>query len=170
MEKARKISSQTPGIGKVGVFVNAPLAEVQSVVRECRLDYVQLHGDEPPEYLRLVGYPVIKAFSIRPGVGLASFKGYQAAWTLFDSFSAGQQGGTGLTFDWQAAQMLVAQTPGPLMVAGGLTPVNVEEAIRLLKPDGVDVSGGVETNGVKDLAKIEQFIAAVRRVEKPDAK
>ena len=75
-----------------------------------------------------------------------------------------------MTFDWQAAQMLAAQTPGALMVAGGLTPDNVEEAIRLLKPDGVDVSGGVETTGVKDIAKIEQFITAARRGEGPGAK
>ncbi|SMC75460.1 phosphoribosylanthranilate isomerase [Sporomusa malonica] len=162
VEEARKIACQTPGICKVGVFVNAPLTEVQSIARECQLDYVQLHGDESPEYCSLVGYPVIKAFSIRPGFSSEIFKGYQASWTLFDTFSAGQQGGTGKAFDWQEAQALVCQTPRPFMVAGGLTPDNVGEAIQILTPDGVDVSGGVETNKVKDLAKIERFIAAVR--------
>jgi phosphoribosylanthranilate isomerase len=168
VEEARKISCQTPGIGKVGVFVNTPLAEVQSVAHSCQLDYVQLHGDESPEYCSLVGYPVIKAFGIRPGVSSTIFEGYQASWTLFDTFNAGQQGGTGIAFDWQEAQALVCQTPRPLMVAGGLTPDNVAAAIRLLKPDGVDVSGGVETNGAKDLAKIEQFISAVRGGEELD--
>ena len=165
LEQARKISRQVPGIKKVGVFVNAPLSEVQSVARECQLDYVQLHGDESPEYCCQVGYPVIKAFRISPEFSVTSFTGYQPAWTLFDSFSIGQQGGTGIAFDWQQAQVLVQQAPRPLMAAGGLTPDNVAKAIQVLKPDGVDVSGGVETNGIKDIAKIERFIAVVRRTE-----
>ncbi|WP_236614603.1 phosphoribosylanthranilate isomerase [Sporomusa ovata] len=165
VEQAQKISRQVSGIKKVGVFVNAPLSEVQSVARECWLDYVQLHGDESPEYCSQVGYPVIKAFRISHEFSVTAFAGYQPAWTLFDSFSAGQQGGTGIAFDWQQAQVLVQQAPRPLLAAGGLTPDNVTKAIQMLKPDGVDVSGGVETNGVKDIAKIERFIAAVRRTE-----
>lgn len=160
--QARKISRQVPVIKKVGVFVNAPLCEVQSIARECQLDYVQLHGDESPAYCRQIGYPVIKAFRIRPEFSATAFAGYQPAWTLFDSFSSRQQGGTGIAFDWQQAQVLVQQAPRPLMAAGGLTADNVAEAIEILKPDGVDVSGGVETNGVKDLAKMERFITAVR--------
>ncbi|HWR43795.1 phosphoribosylanthranilate isomerase [Sporomusa sp.] len=170
VEKAQEIACQISGIGKVGVFVNAPLTKVQSIARECQLDYVQLHGDESPEYCSLIGYPVIKAFRFRPGFSVEAFNGYQQGWTLLDSFSAGQQGGTGITFDWQEAQALVWQTPRPFMVAGGLTPDNVAEAIQILKPDGVDVSGGVETNGVKDSKKIERFIAAVRGAEVADVK
>nr|WP_246105622.1 phosphoribosylanthranilate isomerase [Sporomusa termitida] len=168
VEKARAIASQVAGIGKVGVFVNAPLAEVQSIARACRLDYVQLHGDESPAYCRLTGYPVIKAFGISPEFSAAALAGYQPDWTLFDSFSAGQQGGTGITFDWQQARSVIRQVPRPFLVAGGLTPGNVVEAIQILKPDGVDVAGGVETNGVKDREKIERFIAAVRGVEVAD--
>lgn len=162
LEKAKNIATQVTGIGKVGIFVNQPLAEVQSVARDCKLDFVQLHGDESPEYCRLVGYPVIKAFRIGPGFSSESFSNYQTAWILFDSFTAGQQGGTGVTFDWQAAQAMVRQTPRPFMAAGGLTPENVTQAICILKPDGVDVSGGVETNRVKDIEKIQRFIAAVK--------
>ena len=165
LAQAQKISRQVSGIAKVGVFVNAPLYEVQAVARECLLDYVQLHGDESPEYCSQVGYPVIKAFRISPEFRVTSFTGYQPAWTLFDSFRVGQQGGTGIAFDWQQAQVLVQQAPRPLFAAGGLTPDNVAEAIQILKPDGVDVSGGVETNGVKDIAKIKRFIAAVRGTE-----
>ena len=165
LAQAQRISRQVSGIAKVGVFVNAPLHEVQAVARECRLDYVQLHGDESPEYCSEVGYPVIKAFRISPEFRVTAFAGYQPAWTLFDSFSVGQQGGTGIAFEWQQAQVLVQQAPRPLLAAGGLTPDNVAEAIQVLKPDGVDVSGGVETNGVKDIAKIERFIAAVRGTE-----
>ena len=150
----------------MGVFVNAPLNEVQAIARECRLDYVQLHGDESPAYCRQVGYPVIKVFKIRPGFSLTDCTGYQPAWTLFDTFAAGQQGGTGVAFDWQAAAELVRQAPRPLLVAGGLTADNVAQAIRLLKPDGVDVSGGVETNGIKDTDKIKRFITAVQEGRK----
>lgn len=165
LAQAQKISRQVSGIAKVGVFVNAPLYEVQAVARECQLDYVQLHGDESPEYCLQVGYPVIKAFRISSEFSVTAFAGYQPAWTLFDSFSVGQQGGTGIAFDWQQAQALVQQAPRPLLAAGGLTPDNVVEAIQVLKPDGVDVSGGVETNGIKDIAKIKRFIAAVRGTE-----
>lgn len=165
LAQAQKISRQVSGIAKAGVFVNAPLHEVQAVARECQLEYVQLHGDESPEYCSQVGYPVIKAFRISPEFRVTAFAGYLPAWTLFDSFSAGQQGGTGIAFDWQQAKALVQQAPRPLMSAGGLMPDNVAEAIQVLKPDGVDVSGGVETNGVKDIAKIERFIAAVRGTE-----
>jgi phosphoribosylanthranilate isomerase len=170
LKQAKEISRQVTGIKKVGVFVNAPLTEVQKIACECCLDYVQLHGDESPEYCRQVGYPVIKAFRIRPGFSVKDFSGYKPVLTLFDSFSAGQQGGTGTSFDWQQAQQLVQQAPKPLIAAGGLTPDNVVQAIKILKPDGVDVSGGVETNGVKDFMKIERFIAAVRGVERCHAK
>ncbi|MBP2635770.1 MAG: trpF [Firmicutes bacterium] len=170
IKEASEIACKVTGIKKVGVFVNAPLSEVQLAARECCLDYVQLHGDESPEYCRQVGIPVIKAFRIRPDFSITEFAGYQTAWTLFDSFSAGQQGGTGVAFDWQQAQQLLRQAPRPLLAAGGLTPENVVEAIAILKPDGVDVSGGVETNGVKDTVKIKRFIAAVRGAERSHVK
>lgn len=162
LAEARKIAYRISNIGKVGVFVNAPLTEVREAASACKLDYVQLHGDESPEYCRLVGYPVIKAFRIAPGFSSNAFNGYQTAWTLFDSFSAGEQGGTGMAFDWQAAQALTRQAPRPLMAAGGLTPENVVQAVEVLKPNGVDVSGGVETKGIKDIEKIKRFIMAAK--------
>lgn len=163
LEQAKQIACQLSGIGKVGIFVNAPLGEVQQVARECKLDYVQLHGNEPPEYCRLVGYPVIKAFTYNSGFSSAVFSGYQTAWTLLDSCSAGRQGGTGIIFDWrQASELLAGHPKRPIIVAGGLTPENVAEAIDILQPDGVDVSGGVETNGQKDIEKIQRFITAAK--------
>ncbi|WP_371361464.1 N-(5'-phosphoribosyl)anthranilate isomerase [Sporomusa rhizae] len=163
LEQAKQIACQLSGIGKVGVFVNAPLGEVQQVARECKLDYVQLHGEESPEYCRLLGYPVIKAFNYTSGFSSAVFEGYQTAWTLMDSCIAGRQGGTGIVFDWrQAAELLARHTNRLLFVAGGLTPENVAEAIDILQPDGVDVSGGVETNGQKDIEKIQRFITAAK--------
>lgn len=160
-EAARAIS-RVPGIGKVGVFVNAPLAEVREIARECRLDLVQLHGDEPPEYCAGVGLPVIKAFRAGAPPAAPDLARHPAAWILLDSCYGGQFGGTGVPFDWQGMQAARAGLGKPLLLAGGLNAGNVREAIRLLRPEGVDVSGGVETGGVKDPAKIAAFIRAVR--------
>lgn len=165
VKKAQEIARQVPGLGKVGVFVNAPLTEVREIAHICRLDYIQLHGEETPEYCRQAGYSVIKAFRVKQGFDLAACSGYQPAWTLFDTFSTCQHGGTGVAFDWQQARGLLSRAPKPWLVAGGLTPDNVAEAISLFRPDGVDVSGGVETNGVKDIAKMKRFITAVRKTE-----
>jgi phosphoribosylanthranilate isomerase len=160
---AKKIAEATPGIAKVGVFVNAPLGEVQEIAKECKLDFVQLHGDESPEYCRLVRYPVIKAVRVGLDFDPLGLGAYDVEWLLLDSFVPGQQGGTGTTFDWQQTQKVREQIKHPLFVAGGLTVENVGEAIRILTPQGIDVSGGVETNGSKDNEKIRQFLLAARR-------
>lgn len=165
VKKAVEIGQQVKGIGKVGVFVNRPLKEVQEIVHCCQLDFVQLHGEETPEYCHSVGRPFIKAFRVGPDFDIQQTEAYQADWILLDSFSLGQYGGTGKTFDWQSMQDFSRQISSPLLVAGGLTPENVEEAIRIMNPRGVDVSGGVETDGNKDVAKVRDFIIAARRAE-----
>lgn len=162
-EAAMNIVCQVRGVGKVGVFVNAPLAEVQEIAESCKLDFVQLHGNESPEYCKQVRVPVIKA--VRVGVdfdplGLAA---YDVEWILLDSFVPGQQGGTGIPFDWQRAGVLRQQIKVPLFVAGGLTAENVADAVKILSPEGLDVSGGVETNGHKDIDKIAKFLKAARK-------
>ena len=162
---AEKIACQVGGIGKVGVFVNAPLHEVHNIAARCKLDFVQLHGDESPEYCRLVNVPVIKAVRVTANFDLAVLAYYDVEWILLDSFVAGQQGGTGITFDWQQAEVLRKQIKSPLFVAGGLTAENVGEAVRILSPEGIDVSGGVETNGRKDIRKIQQFLLAARKAK-----
>ncbi len=162
---AEKLASQITGIGRVGVFVDAPLTEVQEIAKRCKLDYVQLHGNESPEYCRLVNYPIIKAVRVGADFDPSILEDYQVDWMLFDSFVPGQQGGTGLTFDWQKARVQRQQVKIPLFVAGGLTPENVGEAIEILSPEGIDVSGGVETDGRKDLEKIRQFLLAARRAK-----
>lgn len=141
------------------------MAEVQEIAKECKLDFVQLHGNESPEYCRLVKVPVIKAVRVGADFDPVVLADYDVEWLLFDSFVAGQQGGTGLTFDWQQAQGVREQIKKPLFVAGGLTAENVGEAVRILSPEGLDVSGGVETNGRKDLEKIKQFLVAARRAK-----
>ncbi len=165
IKDARQIGQEVKGIGKVGVFVNAPLQEVQEIAEYCQLDYIQLHGEETPEYCQLIGRPVIKAFRVAPGFNLEKSKGCSADWILLDSFTPGQYGGTGITFDWQSLQNFTSQSNIPVMVAGGLTPENVGTAISLLLPNGIDVSGGVETNGKKDIKKIQEFMIAARKAE-----
>ena len=170
VETAAHIAGQTNGIDRVGVFVNQPLAEVKEIAERCRLDYVQLHGDETPEYCRAVGRPVIKAFRVGSGGNIGQIDDYQVDWVLLDSFVPGQAGGTGTTFDWRQTQAITSQIRQPFLVAGGLGPDNVQEAIRILRPAGVDVSGGVETDGVKDTEKIRRFITAAKEAGKADVK
>lgn len=165
-EQAAAIGRQVAGIAKVGVFVNASLAEVKRIAALCALDYVQLHGEETPEYCRRLELPVIKAFRFNAECSAGQINQYKAAFALLDSYCPGQSGGTGLVFDWRQAQAVCRQIRMPVLAAGGLNAGNAAEAIALLQPAGVDVSGGVETNGVKDIDKIDQFIQAVRAVRR----
>lgn len=161
-EEAARISRSIPEINKVGVFVDSPLDEVQRIAKLCQLKYVQLHGSESPEYCQAVGVPVIKAFRTHPGLTAEEVNQFPAAYILLDSYVPGQVGGTGQTMDWQSIRRRFAAVRSPLLLAGGLTAANVITAITVFKPDGVDVSGGVETDGSKDIAKIKEFIQTVR--------
>ncbi|MEN6566477.1 MAG: phosphoribosylanthranilate isomerase [Veillonellales bacterium] len=161
-EAACRIACQVKGIGKVGVFVDAPLNQVREIAEKCNLDYVQLHGQESPEYCRGAGRPVIKGIRVKAELKLAEISRYAVDWILCDSFIPGKTGGTGVSFDWKAAGESCRQIKSRLLLAGGLTEANVTEAIRLFEPAGVDVSGGVETNGIKDIGKIRRFIAAAK--------
>ena len=104
--------------------------------------------------------PVIKAVRVGENFNPAGLKDYQVDWLLLDSFVSGQAGGTGVAFDWRQAGEVVGQIKTRFLLAGGLTPENVAEAISVLQPGGVDVSGGVETDGEKDVGKISRFISA----------
>ena len=154
----------------VGVFVNTPAIEVNRVAEQCGLDRVQLSGDEPYEYIGKIGKPVIKAIRVSQKHTGESLVNELSRWMrhmesdsvfLLDCDVAGIYGGSGQAFDWEVAR--AAAKKHQVIVAGGLSPENVGVAIRTVKPWGVDVSSGVETDGVKDAAKIRGFIAAVRR-------
>lgn len=150
-------------IQTVGLFVNEPANSVRSIVRRCGLSFAQLCGDESIDYCQSLGVPAIKSFRVRgPEVadeisGLAGL----VAWSVLDGFQANAYGGTGTSFDWQVARILADRFP--IMLAGGLSPANVADAIRVARPMGVDVSSGVETDGSKDIAKIVAFVDAARR-------
>jgi phosphoribosylanthranilate isomerase len=157
----------------VGVFVNADASTVNRISETCRLDRVQLSGDESWEYCREIKKPIIKAMRVNrsnpPGkvgkdieYGMKLLKKRKIT-ILLDTTAVGRYGGTGQTFNWEIAGPIARRFQ--VIIAGGLTPANVPEALKTLSPWGVDVSTGVETKGVKDLNKIKKFIEAVRRAD-----
>ena len=169
------ITRHLPGrVLRVGVFVDAAPTTILQTVSACRLDAVQLHGDESPEFCdALAPFPVWKAFRVRNRdvlQQLAAYREMTAAW-LLDGYVEGQPGGAGATFNWDLA-IEAKQLAHPIVLAGGLTPENVTEAVRLVRPAAVDVSSGVESApGRKDPDKVRALIAAVRSVapaETPD--
>ena len=163
---AAEICHAVPGTAKVGVFVNQPSIDVNAIAEQCQLDYIQLHGDESAEYRRSLTRPLIQAVRVGPDFNPSTLETKNDSWLLLDSFVTGQQGGTGVPFDWLATRQLIGRPRQKFFVAGGLNAANINDAIRILRPDGIDVSGGVETEGVKDPEKIHQFIAAARAAER----
>lgn len=156
----------------VGVFVNAPVFQVNEIADFCALDVVQLSGNESWEYCRRIARPIIKAIRIGRQSADELYAELFAATkllsgqrfvTLLDSQAEGKYGGTGESFDWNLAQGIAGSFP--VIIAGGLNPDNVAELVEKVAPWGVDVSSGVETRGVKDTAKIRAFIQAVRKAD-----
>lgn len=147
-----------------GVFVNATLDRIADAADRAQLSLVQLHGDEGPsfcsEVARRTGCGVIKAFRVRSGAEVRGAGAYRTDFHLFDAYRPGTRGGTGESFDWELVS--ARRTGIPAIVAGGLTPENVGEAIRASNPYAVDVAGGVEGEepGLKDHRLIAAFIAA----------
>jgi len=165
---AAALAATRPPLGAVvGVFVNTPMDEVRAKVRECGLTAVQLHGDEPPEACSGYGVPVIKALRVRGPEDVARAREYigvgDVAGLLLDGAAPGYGGG-GVGFDWS----LVAQLSGsgvPVLVAGGLKPSNVAEAVRATRPYGVDVASGVESApGIKDLDAVRAFVRLAKSI------
>ena len=164
----RKIAG-SDGPKLIGLFANQPADFIDSVAELCGLDYAQLCGDEPPDFWNGLSIPVIRQVKVRDDldkpdavalalrdVEMALGAGHLA---MLDKHVAGALGGTGFSFDWEVAREIARDHK--VLLAGGLTPENVAQAIRVAQPWGVDVSSGVETNGQKDPAKIRTFAAAV---------
>jgi len=156
------LAALPPYVTPVALFVDEPAEVVRDTCGQLGIRTVQLHGDEPPDMARaLDGLCVVKAFRIRTQADLAPLESYPAAAWLLDSKVEGRRGGTGVTFDWNLAAE--AAKRGRVILAGGLTPDNVAEAVRIAKPYGVDASSGVESEpGRKDKARLEAFVAAAR--------
>ena len=157
------VSTLPPFVTTVGLFVNATSDTIKQTMRMAGLGIVQLHGDESPEDCCLNSYPVIKAVRVKGADSLVGIGNYQVSALLLDAWNDQQYGGTGASFDWQLARKLTGRLP--LVLAGGLTPNNVAQAIRVVNPYAVDVSSGVEESpGCKDHNKIREFIKKVKAV------
>ena len=158
------IARVPPFVTKVGLFVNEPPASIRAALAQAPLDLLQFHGDEDAAYCSQFGKPWIKAARVKPGLDLleyaAAFAGAEGiAGLLLDAHVEGYGGG-GQTFDWS---LIPQSLPLPVILSGGLHPGNVVEAVRAVRPWAVDVSSGVESaKGIKDVRKIDEFIAGVR--------
>lgn len=172
---AEKFVSSIPSkLTKVGVFVNSPTEAVIETADRLHLDWIQLHGDEPPTMIAsLKGRSVLKAFRLsdhgweQVNRYLSECRAQDASPTavLVDSFRPGEFGGTGETVDWNSVAASRSLLGGlPLVLAGGLTPFNVAEAIATAKPDAVDVASGVESKpGTKDLMFVRAFVTGAKK-------
>ena len=145
----------------VGVFVNKETDFINDIVEDVGLDFVQLHGSELPEFCQQIRRPVIKGLRLHSRDDLGLTKAYrETTWRILLDTPSSQWGGSGLTHNWSLAHMVAQEMP--VLLAGGLTPHNVGEAISQVRPWGVDVSSGVETSGIKDEEKIRAFIQQVQ--------
>jgi len=167
--EAAKIRPRLPKkVEAVGIFVNASPAEVTALRKSLKLDAVQLHGDETPDSVAQIArlMRVIKAFRVEPEFPLATLDEYREAFAfLFDAAQTGQYGGTGRTTDWDVARR--AALSRRIILAGGLKVENVAAAVRIVRPYGIDVASGVESEpGKKDPGLLREFIQEVRRAER----
>ena len=161
---ARAIVARLPPfVTAVGLFVDAEPRHVRDVLDQVPLQLLQFHGDEPADYCAGFGLGYLKAIRVRPGVELlqCASRYASARGLLLDTYDPASAGGTGMSFDWG---LIPAGLPLPIVLAGGLTPDNVAQAVRRVRPWAVDVSSGVErAKGIKDAAAIAAFIRGARR-------
>jgi len=161
---AEVVAALPPFVTSVGLFVNPGPDAVEAVLAEVPLDLLQFHGDESPEFCQQFGRPYIKAIRMHDDINLAAerVRYRESRGLLLDTYQPDVPGGTGASFDWQRIPKNLAST---IILAGGLTPENVGEAIKQVQPYAVDVSGGVEAGkGIKDAEKMAAFMGEVKRV------
>jgi len=165
----RNIMSVLRQIGRVttvGVFVNASATEIRATMETLGLNLAQLHGDETPEFMHALDGKTFKAFRGVPE-NINGFERQDVPAFLVDAAVKGVYGGSGVTADWNSAALLARKYP--LLLAGGLTPENVADAVRQVRPWGVDVASGVESAvGEKDASKMIAFVKAVKSLETGD--
>ena len=163
IEQARVIlAALPPFVTTVGLFVDAERSELERILASVPLDLLQFHGDESVQQCEAFGRPYIKALRVKAGDDIAAqvARYPSAQGILLDAYVEGVPGGTGEAFDWSLIPQALSK---PLILAGGLRPDNVAEAVSRVRPYAVDVSGGVEANkGVKDVEKVGAFIRAAR--------
>ncbi len=161
-DEAKKIvKALPPFVTTVGVFVDERHDRISEIVDLVGLDVVQLHGTESPEFCAAVKRPVVKAFRVTGEGVVSELSRYNVSAYLLDTYREGVSGGTGETFNWDIARK--ATVSGRVILAGGLTPENISDAVGQVGPYGVDVSSGVEmSEGKKDLERVRLFIERAR--------
>lgn len=160
-EQAREITRELPDhIWKVGVFVNQSPEEVRMIAETAGLTHIQLHGEENVDLYRGIGKHLIKSVNVQSEEDLNGLERFEADYILLDGPSVQLKGGNGKSFDWNLAARL--EKSENIILAGGLSPENVKQAIEVVRPTMVDVSSGVETDGDKDLNKIRAFLEAAK--------
>lgn len=159
VERAQQLAIHIPdSIQKVGVFVNEDVEIIKQIAESVPLDIIQLHGQEDPAITdELHAYKIIKAISVKSKADIKLASKYDADYYLFDAPGTDYEGGSGQTFDWSLLEDNGISKQHTFL-AGGLNVANIEEAISQIEPFAVDISSGVETDGVKDSQKIAQFI------------
>jgi phosphoribosylanthranilate isomerase len=161
-EQAASIIKHLPhSILKVGVFVNETREQIEEIIQKTGINVIQLHGDESPEECLHYDVPVIKAISIRSSDDVKNVHRYHCDYYLLDSPKGKYRGGNGISFNWEDTKRL-NKDGKRIILAGGLNVSNVAEAIKMVSPYMVDISSGVETNGVKDSEKITEFLQIVK--------
>ena len=164
-DAGRIIRALPPFITTVALFVDATAEEVHAALRLAPVQLLQFHGTEPPDFCRQFGRPYLKAVRMGPETDLLQYaeRYHDAKALLLDAYVEGLHGGSGVAFDWNRVP---PDLPLPIVLSGGLTPANVGEAVRRVRPCAVDVSSGVESaRGIKDAARIAAFIAGVRNAD-----
>ena len=159
------VDALPPFVTTVALFVDPQAGEVQAVIDAVQPDLLQFHGDESPEFCRDFSRPYLKAVRVRPGLDLLQYAARfaEARGLLLDAYVEGEAGGTGHRFDWD---LIPQDLPKPVVLAGGLAPGNVAQAVQAVRPWAVDVSSGVEAaKGIKDAARIAAFVNEVKRVD-----
>jgi phosphoribosylanthranilate isomerase len=163
-------------IKKVGVFVNEPIDSLRSIIDECKLDVVQLHGDETVDYIRKICIPVWKTIPVRDEDSVFNAAAYEddVEGILFETFHEKLRGGTGETFDWNIFKRVEEEkklhqvlTTHPVknyktILAGGINPENIKKALFIVEPDIVDVNSGVEVNGFKTIERVKTLFEAIQ--------
>ena len=162
---AEIIRALPPFVTTVGLFVDPREEEVRATLAKAPVQLLQFHGSEAPAFCRLFGRPYVKGVRMKPEVDLIQYARdyHDAKALLLDAYVEGMHGGSGAAFDWT---LIPRGLPLPVILSGGLTPRNVADAVRSVRPSAVDVSSGVESaKGVKDAQKIAAFIKGVRSAD-----
>lgn len=166
-KRAKEIIQELPAnVLKIGVFVNESVEVIRKIADECGLTHVQLHGDENNHQIRRLNIPSVKSLGVTSESDMKNAQRYETDYILFDSPKEKFHGGNGKTFSWELLGHMPKELRKKTILAGGLNALNIEEAIRTVRPYMVDVSSGVETEGKKDVEKIKQFIIKAKECSK----